>query len=160
MIRITEQYLWQVVFSIFFLLLVMMGMIILSTESRIPLTELTVTDFVLITLATWRLIRLFIYDAITKFFREQFADVVKVPGGYVFEKPARGPRRTLYELMHCPWCIGVWMAATVTFFYLLTSLAVYPVIFLALSAAATFLQLVSNWVGWQAEKAKKEAQEE
>jgi hypothetical protein len=158
MIRITEQYIWQVVFSAFFLALVVMGVIILDTESRLAFEELTLIDFALITLATWRLIRLFVYDAITKFIREQFFDTVEGPRGYVLEKPRAGPRRALNELMMCPWCIGVWMAATVTFFYLLTPLAIYPVIFLAVSAVASFLQILSNLVGWQAEKVKKETE--
>ena len=72
MLRVTDQYFWNFVFSVFFLILVIMMTIILETESRIPLTELTLVDYVLISLATWRVIRLFLYDAITKFFREQF----------------------------------------------------------------------------------------
>ncbi len=158
MFRITEQYVWQLVFTVFFCVLVMMAVIILDTESRIAFADLTLVDFTLITLASWRLIRLFVYDVITKFFREQFADVTPTRGGYTLVKPEAGPRRTLYELVHCPWCLGVWIAATVTFFYLLTPLAIYPVIFLAISAVASFLQIVSNLVGWQAEKIKKEVE--
>ena len=156
MFRLTDQYFWNIVFSLFFLVLVVMGAIILETESRIPLTELTITDFVLITLASWRLTRLFVYDAITKFFREQFWDVVKTGKGYQLEKPKVGPRRTLADLMCCPWCFGVWATAMVTFFYLITPYAVYPVIFLALAAVATFLQLLSNLVGNKAEQIKRE----
>jgi hypothetical protein len=111
MIRITDQYFWNVVFGIFFVLLVVMGAIILETEARIPYTELTFTDFALITLATWRLIRLFVYDAITKFLREQFYDLKKVGKGMVLEKPKFGPRRTLADLLSCPWCFGMWAAA-------------------------------------------------
>lgn len=158
MVRITEQYFWQVVFSLFFLGLVFLGMVILDGEARVPFAELTLYDFVLISLASWRLVRLFVYDAITKFFREQFADVVKGPAGYTLEKPAQGPRRTLYELVNCPWCLGVWMAATVTFFYLLTSLALYPILFLAVAAVASFLQMLANLVGWHAEKVKREVE--
>src|SRR5690606_12429101 len=117
---------------------------------------LTLTDYVLITLASWRLTRLVVYDAITKFFREQFWDVVKVGRGYALEKPSTGPRRTLADLLSCPWCFGVWATATVTFVYLLTPYAIYPVIFLALSAVATFLQILSNLIGNKAEQLKNE----
>ncbi len=144
------------VFGGFFFVLVIMGAIILQTESRIPLTELTLTDYVLITLATWRLVRLFVYDAITKWFREQFYDVVKVGRGSELAKPKVGPRRTLADLLSCPWCFGVWAAATVTFFYLITPYAIFPVILLALSAVATFLQLLANLVGHKAEALKLE----
>ena len=154
MIRITDQYFWNVVFGIFFVLLVVMGAIILETEARIPYTELTFTDFALITLATWRLIRLFVYDAITKFLREQFYDLKKVGKGMVLEKPKFGPRRTLADLLSCPWCFGMWAAATVTFFYLLTPYAFYPVLLLALSSIATLFQLTANLIGWKAEQLK------
>ncbi|MCB9818074.1 DUF1360 domain-containing protein [Candidatus Nomurabacteria bacterium] len=156
MLRITDQYFWNFVFGLFFLILVIMGAIILETEARIPLVDLELVDYVLITLASWRLTRLFVYDIITKFFREQFWDVKKVGKGYQLEKPKTGPRRTLADLMDCPWCFGVWATAVVTFFYLMTPYAVFPVVLLALSAVATFLQLASNLVGHKAERLKNE----
>lgn len=156
MIRITDQYFWNFVFSVFFIVLVIMGAIILETESRIPLEQLELVDYVLITLASWRVVRLFLYDAITKFVREQFWDLVKVGRGYKLEKPVTGPRRTIADLMSCPWCFGIWAAAMVTFFYLITPYAIYPVVFLALSSVATFMQILSNLVGHKAELAKNE----
>jgi hypothetical protein len=155
MIRITDQYFWNFVFSVFFIILIVMGAIILETEARIPLANLEVVDYVLITLASWRLTRLFVYDAVSKFFREQFWDVKKVGKGYRLEKPSYGPRRTLADLMGCPWCFGIWATATVIFFYLLTPYAVFPVVILALSGVATFLQLSSNLVGNKAEQLKR-----
>lgn len=156
MLRITDQYFWNFVFGLFFLVLVIMGAIILETEARIPLIDLEMVDYVLITLASWRLTRLFVYDIITKFFREQFWDVKKIGKGYQLEKPKVGPRRTLADLMDCPWCFGVWATAVVTFFYLMTPYAVFPIVLLALSAVATFLQLLSNMVGHKAEQLKNE----
>ena len=154
MIRVSDQYFWNFVFTVFFTILIVLGAIILETESRIPLAELTIVDYVLITLASWRVVRLFVYDALTKFFREQFWDVVKVGRGYRLEKPKAGPRRTIADLLSCPWCFGMWAVATVTFFYLITPYAVFPVILLAISAVATFLQLLSNLVGHKAEQTK------
>ncbi len=156
MLRITDQYFWNFVFTIFFLILVVMGAIILETESRIRLTELSLTDYVLVTLASWRLTRLFVSDAITKFFREQFWDVVKVGKGLSLEKPKVGPRRTLADLLSCVWCVGLWMSSTVIFFYLLTPYAIFPVAMLAVAAVASFLQIFANLVGHKAEQAKIE----
>lgn len=158
MLRITDQYFWNFVFSVFFLVLVVMGAIILQTESRIAWADLTLVDYTLITLASWRLTRLFVYDLITKFIREQFMEVKKVGKGWKLDKPKVGPRRTLADLFACPWCIGVWMTATVTFFYLLTEYAIFPTVILALSAVATFLQLISNLIGHKAETAKQEVE--
>ena len=158
MIRITDQYFWNFVFGLFFVLLAVMGAIILETESRIPYAELTLIDFTLITLASWRVIRLFVCDALTKFIREQFYDVQKVGKGFSLVKPASGPRRTLADLFSCPWCFGVWAATSVTFFYLLFPIFQFFAIFLAISAVATFLQLLTNMIGWQAEKLKNDVE--
>lgn len=156
MIRITDQYFWNLVFTVFFVILVVMGAIILETEARIPLTDLELVDYVLITLATWRVVRLFVYDAVTKWFREQFFDVKKVGRKHELVKPKTGPRRTLADLLTCPWCFGVWAGAMMTFFYLITPYAVFPTILLALSAVASFLQLLSNMVGHRAEQLKNQ----
>jgi hypothetical protein len=158
MLRITDQYFWNFLFGVFFTLLVIMAAIILETESRITFSELTFTDFALITLATWRLVRLFVYDHGTKWLREQFYDVKKVGKGYTLEKPKYGPRRTIADFFSCPWCFGTWAAAFVTFFYLLTPYAYYLVILFAIAAVATFLQILTNMIGWQAEKLKNEAE--
>lgn len=158
MIRLTDQYFWNVVFGFFFLVLTTLGAIILQTESRVPLTDLSLVDFTLITLASWRLIRLFIYDNMMKWFREQFYDIKKVGKGFTLVKPVTGPRRTLADLLSCPWCFGMWAAASVTFFYLLTPYAYFFVVFLAISAVATFLQLLANMIGWQTEKLQAEVE--
>ncbi len=160
MIRITDQYVWNVVFGIFFVCFVVMGAIILETESYKDFAALTAIDFILIALAGHRLTRLFVYDAITKFFREQFYDAeVNKRGEVVLFKPARGPRRTLADLMTCPWCFGMWAVATVAFFYLLTPYAFFPVLVLALSSVATTLQLATNLLGHKAEQLKRQNEE-
>jgi small-conductance mechanosensitive channel len=159
MIKFTDQYFWNIVFLAFFSGLVVMGSIILETETRIPFAKLTLIDYTLITLATWRVTRLFINDAITKFFREQFYDVKKVGKGFQLEKPKFGPRRTIADLISCPWCFSVWAGAMVIFFYLITPYAIYPVIFLAVSSLASFLQVLSSAIGYKAEILKKESGE-
>ncbi len=156
MIRITDQYIWNFIFTVFFLVLVVMGSIILQSEARMPYSALTPFDITIISLATYRLIRLFVYDAITKWFREQFYDAKMVRKQVVLYKPAAGPRRTLADLMSCPWCFGAWAAAMVTFFYLLTDYAVFPILLLAVAGVATFIQLLANQVGHRAEQLKNQ----
>lgn len=136
-----------------------MGAIILASEASISPVDLTLFDLALISLASFRVIRLFVYDAITKFFREQFYNVkVSKAGKETLHKPAKGPRRTLADLLGCPWCFGVWATAMVTFFYLLTPVAFFPILILALSAVATWLQLFTNLIGWKAEQLKKDVE--
>lgn len=154
--RITDQYFWNFIFTCFFLVLVFMAVIVLDTEAMKPWEELTLVDFTLMTLASWRLVRLFVYDAVTKFIREQFWNAEKVKGGVVLKKPEKGPRRTLADLFGCPWCLGVWLSAFIVFFYMTTEWAFYPVVFLAVSAVATYLQLLANLTGHRAEQLKNQ----
>lgn len=160
MIRLTDQYFWNIIFSIFFTILIVMGTIILETESYRELGSLTLVDFVIIALASQRLIRLFVYDAITKFFREQFYDAeVGKHGEILLRKPPRGPRRTLADLTSCLWCFGLWASATVTFFYLLSPYTHFTIVFLALASIASMLQLLTNFLGHRAEQVKRENEE-
>lgn len=158
--RITDQYFWNIIFSLFFLSLVVMATIILDSEAYKTWNDLTFMDLALMSLASFRLIRLMVYDRITAFFREQFWDVNGPKGKMVLVKPPYGPRRTLADLLACPWCIGVWASAMVTFFYLLTPYAFYLVLFLALSGVASFLQMLSNLVGWRAEQLKNDVEQQ
>jgi len=156
MIRVSEQYFWSFVFSLFFLVLVIMGAIILETEARINWIDLTTIDYIIMLLASWRLTRLFVYDNITRFLREQFMDVVKVGRGYKLQTPKNGPRRLLADLFSCPWCMSIWTSAIVVFLYMITEYAVFPFVLFGLSAVVSFLQIGTNLVGHSAERAKQQ----
>lgn len=158
--RFTDQYVWNFVFLVFFLVSVWLGIEALESFAYRPLYSVTIADIALITLASFRVIRLVVYDRIMAFFREQFWDVNDIGGGEtVLTKPPHGPRRTLADLLSCPWCFGMWAAAMTTFFYFLTPYTFYIVLFLAISAVATLLQLTANLIGWKAEEAKGQAGE-
>lgn len=159
MIRITDQYFWNVIFLLFYIGLVVMAVIILQSEARMAYTDLKILDLVLITLASFRVTRLFVYDSMTKFVREQFYDAKVIRNKVTLVKPITGPRRTLADLVGCPWCFGVWATTCVTFFYLLTPYAYFPVLILALASVATLLQLFANMIGWKAEQLKRETEE-
>jgi hypothetical protein len=133
-----------------------MGIIVLQTEAYKTPESLTVLDIVLITLASFRMIRLFVYDKITAFFREQFWDAKQTKTHVTLTKPSHGPRRTLADLLSCPWCFGMWAGAFVTFCYLLTPYAFYPVLFMAVGGLASLIQISANLIGWRAEQGKRE----
>jgi hypothetical protein len=156
--RITDQHLWNIAFTIFFLgVVVAAGIILERQETFAGMTNITFMEFVILGLASMRLTRLFVYDKITAFFREQFFDVDPMTGGLV--KPLRGPRRTLAELLLCPWCVGMWAGAAVVFCYYLSSAFWYPILFLAIAGLGSVIQILANMIGWQAEKLKHEAGE-
>ena len=158
MIRVSEQYFWSFVFSVFFLILVVMGAIILETEARIAWVDLTTFDYVIMLLASWRLTRLFVYDNILRFVREQFMDVMKVGRGYKLQTPKNGPRRLMAELFACPWCTSVWTSLIVVFLYMLTEYAVLPFVLLGMSAVVSVLQIGSNLLGHNADRAKNQSE--
>ena len=120
--RITDQYFWNVVFLIFFLCIAFLATVILESEATKTYKTLTFFDYIVIALASFRLIRLVVYDKVFAFLREQFYDVIEYKGTIVLEKPEKGVRRTLNELLMCPWCFGLWAVGIVSFFYLLTLL--------------------------------------
>lgn len=148
MIRITDQYVWNIIFSLFFLSLLVIAMGALENYGYKEFDELSIVDFALIALASQRVVRLFVYDLITKFFREQFYDVhTNSDGSEYLKKPLHGPRRTVADLMGCVWCFGMWATVLVAFLYLLTPLAFFPVLVLALSSIASLVQITASLLG-------------
>lgn len=159
MIRITDQYFWNFIFGIFFLTLFVMGAIILDTEAYLTRETITVFDVALVSLAAFRMTRLFVYDTITKFIREQFLDAEVGKGGKVtLVKPKTGPRRTLAELFGCPWCLGLWSGTTIAFFYMLSPMVFFPTLAFAVSGLASLIQILANQIGWRAEQLKQEVE--
>ena len=141
------------VFGLFFIALVSMGVIILDSEAHLAYTNLDFFDIAVISLASFRLVRLFVFDTMTKFFREQFYDAKVTKAGKVtLYKPARGPRRTMADLMGCSWCFGLWASALVIFFYLLTPMAYFPILILAISALANLGQDLSQIASGKADQ--------
>lgn len=130
--------------SLFFAGLVVFGVWYLSTTGAFY-RNIGLGDVLLMSLAVWRLTRLFVYDAITKFIRDWFVGA-----------PSETLRGSLFTLLTCPWCAGLWFGATVVFFYFLTPYAWPVVLILAISAIGSFLQILSNLVGWSAEAKKRQ----
>jgi hypothetical protein len=156
--RFTDQHLWNIVFTILFIGYVVALGILLKFYAPFSIAAMTPMELLLLALASLRLTRLFVYDKITAFWREQFLDTNPATGALV--KPGFGVRRTLADLFSCPWCVGMWAAATVVFFYYYAQdLAWYPILFLAIASLASFLQVLANMIGWRAEKLKREAGE-
>ncbi len=153
--RFSDQYIWNFLFSLLFICLLGYYYVLLDTYGYRSIESLTVFDLAIISLAAYRLIRLFVYDKIAAFFREQFFDAIMVDGEEIVMKPAGGVRRTIADLLSCPWCFGIWASATTIFFYLLTPYALFLIYALALASVASMLQITGNLIGWKAEELKK-----
>lgn len=137
---------WNVVFSAFFAVLLFYGVWWLAA-SRLIFYDVPVRDLALISLAVFRLVRLFTYDVITQFIRDWFVGARLNSFGH-----------TLGALLNCPWCTGLWFSFVVVFLYFATPYFWPVLLVLALAAVASLLQVLSNWIGWNAELRKLEAQ--
>jgi len=127
------------------------------------ISYITVFDIGIITLATFRLVRLVTYDKIFGFIREWFMD--PAPGFEAREsrgtctvgaegwiKPQGGFRRLMAELIECIWCTGLWAALFATTAYFLDPLGKLFVMILAIAALGSFFQNISKAVAAIAER--------
>lgn len=137
---------WHTTLSFFFAALAVFAYLWLAASARLA-AFVPVGDFFLMALAVMRLVRLFTYDSITAFIRQWFADA-----------DPESLAGSLGTLINCPWCMGLWFALIVVFFYFATPVVWYAILVLALAAMASFLQIFTNLIGWSAEAKKREAQ--
>jgi hypothetical protein len=77
---------------------------------------LSVFQFFLLFLASFRLTRLIIFDNITAFLRKPFHDIVEeqLPDGttqQLLNIKGTGIRYWIGELLSCYWCMGIWCSA-------------------------------------------------
>lgn len=135
--------LWNIIFSLFFLGLVALAYVYLSDRNLLT-TSIPWTDLILLSLATFRLVRLFTYDHITEFLRDAVSSARE--GSFL---------GTVKDLLGCPWCTGVWFGFLAYVGYSVSRDAIMPlVLILAIAALASFFQVFSNLVGWNAEGKK------
>lgn len=137
--------LWNIIFSIVFLALFFLSAIVIEKTGR--LMTLSLFELTIITLATFRLIRLVVYDKVMIWFREIFD--IKEPTGLF---------ATLKDLTSCPWCFGVWAALLTFVLYFIVPYGNLLVLLLAISGVAASIQILMNLIGWNAEYKKIETQ--
>lgn len=123
--------LWHFFDMMFYALLAVGSLLILYLFNRLP-TTISILDFIVLSLATFRLIELFVADNITDFVRDYFDNLESDFG------------KSMSQLVHCPWCVGIWMALFVGFFYFLTPFSWYLIFIVALAGLGTFLKILVN----------------
>ena len=157
-----DQNMWNFILLVFSGVTLVLEIWILVVLDKLP-TTISVFDFVLIVLATFRVTRLFVYDAIMQFVRDWFLrkDVsVTLEGVLIIkrEKYQDGLRRTFSDLFSCPWCTGLQAAVLVVFFYYLSPISWIIILMFAVGGASTFIQLLANAAGWKAESLKRQTE--
>ena len=156
--RITDQYFWNIVFLLLFGAFFTSSVIILEGNPQAALHSITPFEFIILSLATFRLTRLVVHDRITAFFREQFYNARSLKSGIILEKPKSGARRTLADLFSCQWCFSMWAGAVIIFSYELTPYAWYPILMLALSGVSALFQCIATYIGSKADMARHDAE--
>lgn len=156
----TNIKMWNIALSGTFIVLVFLAFSFLFTFNLFP-RIITIADLVIITLATFRLIRLTTYDAITVFLREAFLKkvVTKSKAGKItvtYEEEERGIKRAISILLNCPWCVGIWISLLVLFLYYAFPAFWFFFTVIAIAGVASLLQIAANGLGWTAEKRKIE----
>ncbi len=152
---------WNFALSAFFLIILVIALWEIWGERGAFPHRIPVFDMILMALAAMRITRLVVYDKITRWFRELFVQKREVREGgetWIEIEPYRGGlMRSLHDLVQCPWCIGFWSSLMLVFCYYLFPWAWILMLFLAVSAVGTFLQILANMIGWKAEALKLEA---
>lgn len=157
-----DQNFWNLVFSALFAVLLSVSIYSFYQKYGGVPSFISLFDMSLISLAIFRITRLFVYDKITQFLRDFFMQEREVTGAdgliYMERRPYRGgPLRTVSDLLSCPWCTGMWASLFVVYFYYTVPFAWYVILVLAIAGVGNILQLIANMIGWRAENLKLDA---
>ncbi|MFK9095470.1 DUF1360 domain-containing protein [Bacillus salipaludis] len=113
--------------------------------------KITFLNLLILSLATFRLTRLLVFDKITEFIRNPFFDEIKEENEdgemEVYYLPKKtGVKKFFGELLSCYWCSSIWAAALiVALFYLSPAISVPILLILAVAGIASILELVVQY---------------
>ncbi len=134
----TER-IWNLV-SMFVYVLLIIAVGALLHNRDIDITGISIFELLIISIATYRMTRLLVYDRIFKLVR----DVLKSFRG-------TGLGDSLRTIVTCPWCAGVWIALfNVAIFFLVPYGKLFLYV-LSIAGISTFFQIGVNIMGLVAE---------
>ena len=138
---------WNFLATIFFVLcLIGLGFYLRSQE--IKLQDASLLDLFIMSLATYRLTRILVFDKIFKLFR----DFIRSRSGWkVFY--------VIKEIITCPWCAGVWVAMTIVILYYFVPFGKLFIYILAISGVASFFVILVNNIGLSTEEKQQRVKE-
>jgi hypothetical protein len=142
----TER-IWNMV-SMFVYIILLIGVGFLMQDRETGISELTAFDLLIISIATYRMTRLVVYDRIFKLFRDIFKS---------FKGTGLGD--SLRTIVTCPWCAGVWIALFNVVIFLLVPFGQLFIHVMAIAGVATFLQIGVNILALKAEEKQMDVRE-
>ncbi|WP_075981414.1 DUF1360 domain-containing protein [Bacillus massilinigeriensis] len=112
---------------------------------------ITLLDFLLISLASFRLTRLIVFDKITEFIRAPFFDEVIETNENGLEESYLVPKKTLIrgfigELLGCYWCTGIWSSLFLCIVYFVwPSISIPLILILAVAGLAALVESILQY---------------
>lgn len=110
--------------------------------------DITWMEIVIISLASFRLTRLIVFDKITEFLRAPFfeeeIEMNNEGEEEIFYVPKKGILTHFFgELLSCYWCTGVWSTLGICIFYFMWPIYATPIlIVLAIAGVAAIIETV------------------
>lgn len=139
-----KEIIWNFVLTFNFLIVLVITGYLFGLKG-IEVKNISVIEIVLIILATFRMIRLLVYDAITKFIRDYFRRKAHISFFSI-----------ALSIYTCPWCTGVWLSLfIVDIMYFIPHGDVF-VLVLAIAGVSTLIQLLSNIIGLTIKEKKQD----
>ncbi len=142
----TER-IWNFISMIVFLILLAgAGVLMLNRDTGI--TDISTFDLLVISIATYRMMRLVVYDRIFKLFRDIFKS---------FQGTGLGD--SVSTIVTCPWCAGVWISLFNVVIFLLVPFGQLFIYVMGIAGVATFFQIGVNIMGLTAEEKQMDVRE-
>ena len=138
---------WNFLATIFFIICLVALGYYLHNEG-IKLQDTSILELFVMSLATYRLTRILVFDKIFKLFR----DFIRSRSGWkVFY--------VIREIITCPWCAGVWVALTIVVLYYFVPFGKLFIYILAISGVASFFVILVNNIGLSTEEKQQRVKE-
>ncbi|MFW5792758.1 MAG: DUF1360 domain-containing protein [Bacteroidota bacterium] len=142
-----SEKIWNIV-SMFVFTLLFIAIAYVFHKQEINIKETSIIDFILISIATYRMTRLIVYDRLFKLFR----DVIRS-----FEGTGIGD--SVKAIVTCPWCAGVWLSLFNVAIFFLIPYGYMFIYVMSIAGIATYLQLGVNILGLTADEKQMRVRE-
>lgn len=126
-----DQHYWHFITASVYVLILLVMVAVLVAAGKLP-TTINVFDFFLLVLSTFRVTRLLVHDLVSDFVRD------------FFKEATVGFKKTMHDLLDCPWCTGAWVALGIGFLYFLTPLFWPIMLIFAVAGFGTILTILAS----------------
>lgn len=139
-----KEDLWNFIFAIIFVFIFTFEISLLKNY----FISINFGEIILLSLALFRMTRLAVYDGVTQFFRDWFLKISYTESGEVVrDKYSYGFKKSVSDILGCPWCSSVWMALFMIplFIFFKAEVMVFSLI-MVISGLATFLLFLTHLI--------------